>query len=238
LSRPVEETRELAEFRADKDSPGFSGYAARFNSVDSHGSAFARSAFRKTLRERGDRILVLFNHDTSKVIGKADELRTDAKGLKFNARVAEDSFWGKEVMTLVRADILTGMSFGFSSIKERPGLPTDNLDLSSHRGAKPEEVRFIEEVRLKELSIAPFPSNETARLDSYRSADADEVFGELLESLRNMDVTREQIEELTEQIRCLQDALDDPEPPSTPVEESRHALDIEIDLLLMELGTV
>ena len=235
---PVEETRELEdiEIRADAEHPGFSGYAARFNSVDSHGSAFTRSAFRKTLRERGDRIKVLFNHDPDKVIGKATELRADAKGLYFNARIAEETTWGKEVMTLIRADILDGMSFGFRSIRERPGLTTDNLDLSAHRGAKPEEVRVIEEVRLKELSVASFPSNESSLIDSYRSEDADEVLSDLLESIRNADLTSGQIEKLSENIRCLADILDDAAPPSTHVDENRHQLDIDIDLILLELG--
>lgn len=235
----TDESRDFAEVRADKESAGFSGYAARFLIPDSHGSVFSRSSFNKTLRERKDRIPVLFNHDPDKIIGKATELRADGKGLRFDSRIAEDTFWGKEVMSLVRADILTGMSFGFRSIRERPGLPTDNIDLSAHRGAKPEEIRFIEEVRLKELSAVPFPSNESSQIDSYRSEDADEALEEIIENLRNLDLTSEQIERLTEELRSFADTHQEEAPitegPVTLDEESRHKLELDIDAFLIEV---
>jgi len=236
---PVEETRSF-EYRASSESeePGFSGYAAHFLSVDSHGTAFARSSFRKTLRDRGDRIPVLYNHSEDKIIGKAVELRSDSKGLFFRARVNENTFWGKEVMELVRSDMLGGMSFRFNSLRERSGTDTDNIDFGNLRGLKPADIRFVEEVRLKEISPTPFPSNENPRIESYRSEDADEVLSELLESIRNADLTSGQIEKLSDSIRCLADILDDAAPPSTHVYENRHKLDIDIDLILLELGNL
>src|SRR5690606_25516505 len=180
-----------------------------------------------------------YGHDRAKVIGKATELRTDSKGLRFNARVVEETFWGKEVMSLVRAGVLTGASFGFRSVKERAGRPTDGIDLSEHRGVQPEEIRFIEEVVLQEISAEPFPSNPRAGIDGVRSEDQEELFGELIESIRSMDLTGDQIEALTAEIRALADTNEDDEPSDdTRSADSRHSLDIDIELFLIEAGNL
>lgn len=238
----AEESREFeVRATANAEEPGFSGYAANFLSVDSHGSAFGRSAFRKTIRERGDKIPVLYNHDPDKLIGKTSELRTDSKGLKFSARIIEDTTWGKDVMALVRAEILTGASFRFNAVKERPGLPTDNIVLDGLRGVKPEDIRFIEEVRLKEISPVTFPSNPLSQIESYRSEDHSEFIDEVLESIRSGDLEADELERLTEAIDALRAALADdsdeqPEPPVTPLsDEARHKLDLDIDLFLLEV---
>lgn len=242
MPQPAEETREFeVRASANAEEPGFSGYAANFLSVDSHGSAFGRSAFRKTIRERGDKIPVLYNHDPDKLIGKTSELRSDAKGLKFSARIIEDTTWGKDVMALVRAEILTGASFRFNSIKERPGLPADNINLDGLRGVKPEDIRFIEEVRLKEISPVTFPSNPLSQIESYRSEDHDEFIEELVDRIRSAELDADQIERLTETIDALRSALADdsdeqPEPLVTPLsDEARHKLHLDIDLLLLEV---
>lgn len=229
------ETRSVSDFRAEGDGPEIGGYAAHWLSVDSHHSAFTRSSFRKTIRERGDKIKVLFNHNPEKLIGRVTELRSDSTGLKFRASIVEGTTEGANVMALVRAGVLDGMSFGFRSIKERSGTREDGL-LNLPSGIKPEEIRVIEEVALKEISPVPFPSNPNPRIDSFRSEDAEEVIGEILDSLRNMDLTSEHIERLTEEIRSLADTLEEPEPPSgTQDIERRHQMDIDIDLFLLEV---
>ncbi len=229
------ETRSVAEFRADDTSASIEGYAANFLTVDSFGSTFGRSAFRKTIRERGDRIPILFNHNENEMIGKATELRSDSKGLKFKASIVETSR-GADVMKLIRAEVLTGMSFGFRAVKDRAGSPDDKIDMTGVRsGTKPEEIRFIEEVNLKELSPVPFPSNPRSQIDGYRSEDAEEIFEELLESIRSADLTSEQIEKITLEVRSLADTLFSEQPPSTVDEESRRILDMDIDLLLAEI---
>ena len=222
--------------------PGFGGYAAHFLTVDSHGSTFGRSAFKKTIRERGDKIPVTYNHDPDKLIGKTTELRNDAKGLYFEARIAENTTWGRDVMELVRSGILTGASFRFNALKERPGLDTDGINLDGLRGVKPGDIRFIEEVRLKEIGPVTFPSNERSQIESYRSEDHEEVFGELLEEIRNADLSAEELERLIASIDALRTAVtpDGNEPPdgTHPPIESRHTLDIDIDLFMLEVANL
>lgn len=227
------EYADFTEYRAEPDSSNLSGYAASYLTVDNHGSVFSRRAFSKTLRERGDRIPVLYNHDPDKLVGKVSQFRSDQKGLFFNAKIVEESMWGKEVMTLARAEALTGMSFGFRSIKERPGLEADGINLEGMNGVKPEELRFIEEVYLKEISPAPFPSNDRASITKYRSEE--DQFRYVIEELRNIGIEDERIENLIASIRESQDdtRADENEPSidTQHVDESRH----EVDNLLIEL---
>lgn len=228
----VTEYADFTEYRAEPDSSNLSGYAASYLTVDSHGSAFSRRAFTKTLRERGDRIPVLYNHDSDKLVGKVEQFRSDQKGLGFNAKIVEESMWGKEVMVLARAGALTGMSFGFRSIKERPGLPTDGIVLDGLRGVKPEEIRFIEEVHLKEISAATFPSNDRAGITKYRSEE--DRFKYVIEELRELGIDDERVESLLASIQGENpDTPDGDEPPdgTRSEDESRH----ELDTILIEL---
>lgn len=234
-----EEVRSVGEFRADTDSSNLSGYAAEFLTVDSYHSTFGRSAFKKTLRERGSTVPLLSNHDSGMVIGKTTELRTDSRGLKFRAMVVEETTAGKDIMALVRAEVLNGMSFGFRTIKDRSGTDADGIDMtglpSQIRAA---DIRFIEEVALKEISVVTFPSNPRSRIDSYRSEmDAEELVEEFLDTIRSAELTPEQIQKISDEIRAIADALEVSEPNDTQKDESRYHNDsIDIDLLLVSLS--
>lgn len=237
--RPQDETR-ACEYRADTERPGFEGYAARYLTPDSHGSVFARGAFRKTIAERGNRLPLLYNHDPNQVIGKVTEVRSDSQGLRFRADVIEETTLGKDVMALVRAEALTGMSFAFRSMKERPGTADDQIDLSGFKGVKPEELRFITEAAVKELTVATFPSNLGAQITSYRSDDAEDArLEEIFEELRSFGIEDERLDSLLDHIHQLrsQDTPGGDESfNNTPAEESRHKIDMEIDLLLLEVA--
>lgn len=237
--RPQDELR-ACEYRADAERPELEGYAARYLIPDNHGSVFARGAFRKTLAERGNRLPLLFNHDPNQVIGRVTEARSDSKGLKFKANVIEETALGKDVMALVRAEALSGMSFAFRSMKERPGTEDDQIDLSGLKGVKPEELRFITEAAVRELTVATFPSNLGATITAYRSEDEEDArLEDIFEELRSFGIEDERLDELLDHIHQLrsQDTPGDDEPPNgTPVEESRHKIDMDIDLLLLEVA--
>jgi HK97 family phage prohead protease len=242
LTHKADETRSVQEFRADTDSASISGYAASFLTVDSFLSTFGRSAFKKTLNERGSEIPVLFNHDSGQIIGKTTELRTDSKGLKFKAMVVEQTRAGADVMALIRAEVLTGMSFGFRTIKDRSGTEADKIDLTgAPKGTRAEEVRFIEEVALKEISPVPFPSNQRPKITQFRSeSSAEELMEEILDTLRSAELTPEQLEHITNEIRSLRDTTIEEPPVGTLDDEVRRQMehmntDIDIDLLLSEI---
>lgn len=240
LLKYKDETRSVAEFRADDNSASISGHAASFLTVDSYLSTFGRSAFRKTLQERGDKVPLLFNHDSDKVIGKTTELRSDSKGLRFKADISEKTTLGSDIMVLIRDEVLNGMSFGFNAIKDRSGAQSDNIDLTTApKGTRAEDVRFIEEVRLRELTVATFPSNLRPTITSYRSEDAEELLEDVLATIRSAELTPEQIERISTEIRSLASTNDSEEPPSTlddEVRRQKESDDILIELAIIELG--
>ena len=241
LLRYKDETRSVAEFRADDNSASISGHAASFLTVDSFMSTFGRSAFKKTLQERGNKVLLLNNHDSSQVIGKTTELRTDSKGLRFKAEIVEETTAGADIMKLIRREVLDSMSFGFNAIKDRSGTEADKIDLTgTPKGTRAEDIRFIEEVRLREISVVPFPSNPRSQIASYRSEeDAEELIEEILDSIRSADLTPEQIERITTEIRSLVDTTVQKPSDDTSGDEVRRQVEnenIDIDLLLLEIN--
>lgn len=134
------------------------GYAAVFNEsteIDSWEGKFretiAPGAFRKTLRERGSQVKVLFNHgmDPSigdKPLGKPRTMREDKQGLFVEVPLDETSY-NADIKALLRSGALDGMSFRMTVVDERWTYPDDDL---------PE--RTIKEIRLYEFGPVTFPA--------------------------------------------------------------------------------
>lgn len=234
-----------AEIRAvSDDGAGLSGYAAHFGNVDSYGTAMKRGAFRKTLKERGDRIPVLWNHWSDAPIGKPTELKEDKTGLYFDAAISEGTNQGKDVMTLLRDGVPLGMSFGFETIKSRPIEDGDEVDFATapdfYKGKDGREyVRLIEEVRLWEISVVTFPANELATINDVRSTQQMTALSTLLEDLRSGDLKPEDARWThLQQLVAAYEARSEPEPPDgTPLaaeQARRRNRDVEITLALAQ----
>ena len=117
--------------------------------------AFAAGSFARTIRERGDRVKFLVNHDARALpIGRALLLREDAAGLYAEFRVSQTQA-GDEALELLRDGTLDGLSVGFRPISER-----------IERG-----VTVRTEVRLDEVSACAFAAYDDARVLAVRSAD-------------------------------------------------------------------
>jgi hypothetical protein len=151
-----------AEFRAS-DSDGslgtLSGYAAVFNedtTIDSWEGRFierlAPGAFTKTLRDRGDKIKVLFNHgfDPSigdKPLGKPARMEERDRGLWVEVPL-DDTSYNRDLVASLRSGALDGMSFRFSVVRE---------DWDETRDTP---IRTLKEVRLFEFGPVTFPAYE------------------------------------------------------------------------------
>ena len=182
MSKPSIQYR-YAELRADEDA-GFSGHASTPWVVDSYYSAVAPGAFRKTIKERGGKTPVLWQHNPDWPIGRPTELKETKEGLYFNAAISEATTHGRDAMALLRDEVPLGMSFGFNTIRSRPGTKDDPLDFSLYK-AKPEDVMVIEEVRLWEISLVTFPANELAAINDVRSVAEADALTTLIEHLRS-----------------------------------------------------
>lgn len=74
-------------------------------------------AFAKTIKERGDDIKFLWQHDWNEPIGKIIEIHEDAKGLFIKVKISETTH-GKEALVLAKDGVINRMSIGYSVIKQ------------------------------------------------------------------------------------------------------------------------
>lgn len=129
----------------------FSGYASLFGRVDLAKDVVERGAFAASLKRRGaGGIRMLFQHDPAEPIGIWTELREDSRGLFVRGRLATDVARAREVLALMRAKALDGLSIGFRTVRARADAATG--------------VRRILEADLWEISVVTFPMLPEARI--------------------------------------------------------------------------
>ncbi|MEQ8825472.1 MAG: HK97 family phage prohead protease [Filomicrobium sp.] len=134
----------------------FEGYASLFERIDLGRDIIARGAFAESLRQRGARgVRMLFQHNPAEPIGAWTHLEEDRRGLKARGRLTQDVARAREVLALMRAGALDGLSIGFRTLvahKER------------QRG-----VRRIAKLDLWEISVVTFPMLPGARVERIKS---------------------------------------------------------------------
>ncbi|MDR6952717.1 HK97 family phage prohead protease [Ancylobacter sp. 3268] len=144
----------LAEIEADGR---FEGYAALFGRVDLGRDLIVRGAFARSLAERGaGGVRMLFQHDPAEPIGVWTELREDATGLFVRGRLMPDVARAREVLALMRAGAIDGLSIGFRAVEGR----TDPRS----------RVRRLTRIDLWEVSVVTFPMQPDARIDAVKRA--------------------------------------------------------------------
>jgi HK97 family phage prohead protease len=186
--------RTAFDFRASDDNPaGFEGYASTFWAADSYLTAVAPGAFRKSIKERGHKIPVLWNHNPDVPIGKHLTLKEDKTGLYVNVGIADDGAEGSTFLARMRFGVPFGMSFGFQTIKDRSATDDDPVDVSQLSGVKPADVRVITEVKYWESSPVTFPANDAAGMTATREQIITDHLSTLLESIRGGTLTTEQV---------------------------------------------
>jgi len=152
------------------------GYAAVFDSpTEIHSwegdfvETVARGAFRRTLAQRGDRVVAQFDHGMSEYtlpIGVPQVLREDDHGLYVEIALDDDP-WVQDTLKPKLGRSITGMSFRFSV--------TD--DEWSDSG----DERTIRSVKLSEVGPVTFPAYEATTVgvrsrDTYRLWTAQQQF--------------------------------------------------------------
>jgi HK97 family phage prohead protease len=135
------------------------GYASVFGAIDQARDMVMPGAFLATLQARGlRRIPMLFQHDPAEPIGIWTELREDSHGLFARGRLIPDVNRAREVLALVRAGAIDGLSIGFRTVKGRIDPRT--------------RIRKLDAVDLWEVSIVTFPLQSAARVRALKYADA------------------------------------------------------------------
>lgn len=169
MSGAPETKRSVMRVEELSDNGTFTGYASLFGKTDLGRDRVERGAFRKSLKARGPAgIRMLYQHDPASPIGTWLDIREDPQGLLVKGRIVEDTPSGREVLTLMRAGAVDGLSIGFKTIRSRP--------------AGEGGVRSILEADLWEVSIVTFPMLPQARISQVKSGA-----GQVLPSVRTFE---------------------------------------------------
>jgi HK97 family phage prohead protease len=176
----------FGEIRSIDEEQGIvEAYLTRWDSIDSYNSTFLRGAFRKTFKERKNKIRLLFNH--SVLAGKVLEAREDKVGPFVQVQFNLETTAGKDAFAHVRAKDIDCFSFGFLPVLDRRNKKTG--------------VREIQEVKCFECGPVIFEANEEATIEAIRSRFGGRDNIELLPFDQTID----------ERSQTFQDTLDDDE---------------------------
>ena len=102
-------------------------------------------------------VKMLFQHNPSEPIGIWDTIKEDTRGLYVRGRLMPEVARAREVLALMRAGALDGLSIGFRALKGRRDARTG--------------VRRLEKVDLWEISVVTFPLLPGARVAHVKSHD-------------------------------------------------------------------
>jgi hypothetical protein len=129
----------------------FAGYASLFGVEDTGSDVVLPGAFRDSLARRGARgIKMLFQHRPEEPIGVWEQLKEDARGLYAKGRLMLDVARAREVLALMRAGALDGLSIGFRAVTAKRDPATG--------------VRRLARIDLWEISVVTFPMLADARV--------------------------------------------------------------------------
>jgi len=158
LARLLDTKRvDLALARVDERGE-FSGYASLFGETDLAQDVVDRGAFARSLARRGAAgIRMLFQHDPNQPIGVWTQIAEDTRGLFVKGKLTEGVGRAAEVLSLMRAGALDGLSIGFRTVRANPD--------------KAKGVRRILEADLWEISVVTFPMLPSARVSVVKARE-------------------------------------------------------------------
>ena len=143
------------DLKSVDDEGVFEGYASLFNREDLGRDVIVPGAFAESLKSRGaPRIKMLFQHDPAEPIGVWDEIREDTNGLYVRGRLMTAVARAREILALMRAGAIDGLSIGFKAVRGK-------------RDAR-SGIRRLEKVDLWEISIVTFPMLPGARVAAVK----------------------------------------------------------------------
>jgi HK97 family phage prohead protease len=161
---------------ADDKAGIVKGYGSVFGNVDSDGDIITKGAYTKTIKENGDRVRYLYQHNMDWPLGKMLNLYEDEKGLVFEAEIPKTRL-GKDVTELIKAGVITENSVGI--------LPINKAMVGDYR-----EIR---EVKLFEISAVTLAANDQALiLDVKGNVDINKVaqkYDNLAKLIRKGDIS-------------------------------------------------
>ena len=149
------------EFKANQDAPRvFEGYGSVYGVIDAYGDIVERGAFAETLRKSEDSGVMpamLWQHNSASPIGVWTSMTEDDYGLHVVGELA-DTVLGNEAYTLMKMGALSGLSIGYSVVREEYDRGRD--------------ARLLKQINLWEVSPVTFPANGDARVEAVKTTDS------------------------------------------------------------------
>jgi Escherichia/Staphylococcus phage prohead protease len=119
----------------------------------SYREQFVHGSFARSIAERSHKIRLMVCHDHRKLpVGKAVELREERDGLYCSFEVANTT-GGNDLLELVRAEVVTAFSIGFTPVRDR----------------RDGDVVTRVEASLREVSAVTEPAYSSAEIAGVRS---------------------------------------------------------------------
>lgn len=143
------------EIKADSDDELIiEGHGAVKGNIDSYKDVITDGAFKKTIKEQGERIAFCYQHDIYNPIGKILDIKEDAKGLWLRVKISDAE---NDIKTKIKEGILKEMSIGYSVLDMKRGEQDG------------EDVNFLTEIKLYEVSLVTIAANPMAMIESMKA---------------------------------------------------------------------
>lgn len=158
-----------AEIKLEGDSGRFSGYASKWNGVDSYGDTILKGAFADSLLKKQPKMF--YQHDWDMPIGKWLTAREDDVGLFVEGELTPNLSRAADVRAAMKHGTLDGLSIG--------GFLRKGDFEESETGRT---IRKWSE--LVEVSAVVFPADGAARIETVKGA-------EMMEAINEIDTIRD-----------------------------------------------
>lgn len=200
----------------------FTGYAVKWDSVNTYGEQFARGAFAELIaavNSGAKSVYMYYNHgwrefvDTPirRRVGKWLKLEEDDIGLKVTGELTAGLSAAEDVRAMLAHGTIDGLSICFY-----PPAPMDCEELSDRI--------LIKRADLYEISVVDEPSDRTARIDSTEQIDKMQDETDATRMLGNLGLSESQA-------RSFLDKLDDilhPKPTAQTLSMARALAELEL----------
>lgn len=193
--------------KAVEDKGSFEGMAAVYGNVDLGGDIIEPGAFTQTIKGKGGKVPLLWQHDQREPIGMGT-LRDSKEGLLITGQLVLESDVARKALGLMKAEVLKGLSIGYDTV------------VSEYDKAR--DVRKLKEVKLWEVSLVTFPMNPKAQVTAVKSRieELDSLIRMQLDEVRRggslCQETKDQLIRMQNRISALIDLDEDPDRPAAP----------------------
>jgi len=145
------------------------GYAIVWGSKNDYNEIVIKGACTNSINARGvngsgkNKIVILKQHRQSEPIGNITKLLEDDYGLYFEAEIITGTTASEEALSEVRQGVLRQLSYGFNYVWDK--VEWDEVN----------DALILREIKLFEISLVTFSSDENAQLRSFNDYQKKEI---------------------------------------------------------------